>query len=70
MLCMNANRYKSVEPDSLFDAFEMTVSEYQYEFGSTFTITDFMKKWTEQAGYPMINVVKVNDSFILTQVRI
>ncbi|XP_029348486.1 thyrotropin-releasing hormone-degrading ectoenzyme-like [Acyrthosiphon pisum] len=28
-----------------------------------------MKQWTEQAGYPMINVVKVNDEFIISQER-
>jgi len=60
----------SVDPDVLFAAFEYTISEYQFNFGQDFTVTDFMKQWTEQSGYPMINVVKVNDEFIVTQVCI
>jgi len=53
----------------LFAAFEDIIAEYQFDFGQDVTVTNFMKQWTEQAGYPMINVVKVNDEFIITQVR-
>jgi len=58
----------SVDPDVLFAAFEYTISEYKFDFGQGVTVSDFMKQWTEQAGYPMINVSKVNDEFIVTQV--
>lgn len=60
----------SVVPDVLFAAFEYTISEYKFDFGQGVTVTNFMKQWTEQAGYPMINVSKVNDEFIVTQVCI
>lgn len=63
-------RYASVEPDVLFAAFEYTISEYQFDFGQDVTVTNFMERWTEQEGYPMINVVKFNDEFIVTQVSI
>lgn len=63
-------RYGSVDPDGLFAAFEDTIAEYQFDFGQDVTATNFMKQWTEQAGYPMINVVKANDEFVITQVRI
>jgi aminopeptidase N len=58
-----------VEPGELFAAFEHTVVEYQYDLGQNVTVTGFMKQWTEQAGHPMIDVVKVNDTFVITQVR-
>jgi len=63
-------RYKSVEPDVLFTAFESTVSEYKYDFGQGVTVTSFMREWTENAGYPVINVEKKNNTFIITQVCI
>lgn len=62
-------RYESVNPDVLFAAFENTISEYQYDFGKNITVTDFMKQWTEQAGYPMVSVIKINDVFVITQVN-
>ncbi|KAF0715024.1 mucin-12-like isoform X6, partial [Aphis craccivora] len=66
---LNQNKYVSVVPDVLFAAFEYTISRYKFDFGQGVTVTDFMKQWTEQAGYPMINVSKVNDEFIVTQER-
>ncbi|XP_025191838.1 aminopeptidase N-like [Melanaphis sacchari] len=66
---LKQNKYVSVDPDVLFEAFEYTISKYQFNFGEDVTVTNFMKHWTEQAGYPMINVVKVNDEFIITQER-
>lgn len=59
-----------MEPDQLFAAFEETVAEYKFDFGhGDVTVTDFMRHWTEQAGYPVIGVAKVDGSFVLTQVR-
>lgn len=55
-------------PNALFSAFEKTISEYGYDFGQGVTVTDFMKQWTENAGYPMIKVVKTDDTFVITQV--
>lgn len=59
-----------MEPSELFAAFEHTVAEYRYELGQNVTVTDFMKQWTEQAGYPVVDVVKAADRFVITQVRI
>lgn len=64
-----ANRHKSVESDELFEAFNNTLSEQQYDLGQNVTVTGFMKQWTQQAGYPMIDVARINDSFVITQVR-
>lgn len=64
-------RYGTAEPDQLFEAFELTLAKYQLDFGhGQVTVTEFMKHWTEQAGYPAINVTKVNGSFIVKQVCI
>lgn len=27
-----------------------------------------MRSWTEQAGYPLVEIVKENDTFVITQV--
>lgn len=29
-----------------------------------------MKSWTEQAGYPLVDIVKNNNTFVVTQVII
>lgn len=68
-LCVTRNRYESVGPEALYSAFESTVHEYDFDFGQGVTVTSFMKQWTEQAGYPMIDVTKIDDKFYITQVR-
>lgn len=64
-----ADRYKSVVPDVLFAAFQSVIDKRAFDFGRDFTVVDFMETWTKQAGYPVINVRKVNDKFVITQVR-
>lgn len=56
-------------PDVLFAAFQSVIAERAFDFGRDFTVADFMKTWTEQAGYPVITVRKVNDKFAVAQVR-
>lgn len=61
-------RFKAATPEELWDAFENVLYDAEYDLGENVTVTKFMRSWTEQAGYPLVEVVKENDSFIITQV--
>lgn len=70
LCCFHSPRYESVESERLFGAFEFTLADFRYDFGDV-SVTDFMKQWTEQAGYPVINVTRDDHgAFIVTQVCI
>uniref|UniRef100_A0A8D8DU51 Aminopeptidase n=2 Tax=Culex pipiens TaxID=7175 RepID=A0A8D8DU51_CULPI len=51
--------FKTSRPEDLFQSLEAIHP----------SITDFMKPWTTQAGYPLITVTGSNDGFSLTQQR-
>lgn len=57
-------------PEDLWTAFENVLFEAEYELGSNLTVTEFMESWTEQSGYPLIQVKRENDMFVVTQVTI
>lgn len=65
-------RYKSVEPKNLWDSFDNVIADNEYKLGilgDQITVGEFMNTWTDQAGYPVINVQKNNDdSLSITQV--
>lgn len=64
-------RYKSVEPKNLWDSFDNVLFEENYKLGNnSITVGEFMSTWTDQAGYPVINVEYDNNTLILTQVCI
>lgn len=62
------NRYKAATPEELWIAFENVLYDREFELGENITVTQYMRTWTEQAGYPLVKIVKKNDSFVVTQV--
>jgi len=63
-------RYTAVTPNELWNELENVLYENNFDLGDNFTVTQFMKSWTEQAGYPLIKISKENDTFVITQVII
>lgn len=78
MMCLNllfykntvVLRYKAATPEKLWIAFENVLYDKEFDLGDNFTITQFMRTWTEQSGYPLVKIVKENNAFIITQVVI
>lgn len=64
------SRYKATTPEELWIAFENVLYDKEFDIGDNFTVTQFMRTWTEQAGYPLVKIVKENNAFIITQVFI
>lgn len=61
-------RFEAATPEELWTAFENTLYDAEFDLGENVTVTEFMRSWTEQAGYPLVEVVKENDTFVITQV--
>lgn len=63
-------RFRAATPDDLWNAFENALYDVGFDLGEKLTVTEFMRSWTEQAGYPLVEIVKKNDTFVITQVDI
>lgn len=63
-------RYTAATPEQLWIALENVLYDNEFDLGDNLTITQYMKSWTEQAGYPLVTIVKENNTFIITQVNI
>lgn len=61
-------RYKAVTPEELWIAFESTLIDNNYELDNNISVTQYMRSWTEQAGYPLVNIIRENNTFVITQV--
>lgn len=59
-----------MNPEKLWTEFENVLYETNFELDKSINVTQYMKSWTEQAGYPLVNIVKYNNTFIVTQVII
>lgn len=64
-----------MEPKNLWDAFDNVLVEAEYKsgiLGDKITVGEFMRSWTDQAGYPVIYVeTNTSDkSLVVTQVYI
>lgn len=62
------SRYRAATPEDLWAALENVLYDAEFELDDSLTITEFMKSWTEQAGYPLVYIVKVNNTFYISQV--
>jgi len=69
MLLFSDFRYTAVTPEQLWIALENVLYDNEFDLGDNLTITQYMKSWTEQAGYPLVTIVKENNTFIITQVN-
>lgn len=65
-------RYKAAEPKNLWNSFDSVIFDMTYKAGilsNSITVEEYMKSWTDQAGYPVINVDSGNPNYlIVTQV--
>lgn len=65
-------RYKAAEPKNLWNSFDSVIFDANYKsgiLGNTITVEEYMRSWTDQAGYPVINVDSGNSNYlIVTQV--
>ncbi|XP_022172013.1 aminopeptidase N-like [Myzus persicae] len=68
-LYLTKNKFRAATPDDLWNAFENALYDVGFDLGEKLTVTEFMRSWTEQAGYPLVEIVKKNDTFVITQKR-
>jgi len=65
-------RYKAAEPKNLWNSFDNVIFDANYKsgiLGNTITVEEYMRSWTDQAGYPVVNVDSGNPNYlIVTQV--
>lgn len=61
-------RFQAATPKQLWEAFEDVLYDNEFYLGDDLTITQFMKSWTEQPGYPLVKIVKENNTFVISQV--
>lgn len=61
-------RYKAVTPENLWMAFEYVLKDTNFTLDENINVTQYMKTWTEQPGYPLVKVNRVNKTFVVTQV--
>lgn len=62
-------RYNAVSPSQLWAEFENYYFDTGFRFQEDVSFTNFIVSWTDQSGYPVINVSKKNSMFTITQVR-
>jgi len=61
-------RYKAVEPKNLWNSFDSVIYDANYKsgiLGNTITVEEFMRSWTDQAGYPVINIDTTSPNYIV-----
>ncbi|KAL5244502.1 hypothetical protein ACI65C_011912 [Semiaphis heraclei] len=63
------NEFKAATPEELWSAFENVLYDAKFDLGENVTVTELMRSWTEQAGYPLVEIVKEKDTFVITQER-
>jgi len=63
-----ACRFKAATPENLWNAFENVLYEEEFDLGTDVTVTEYMRSWTEQPGYPLVEIARDNDTFVITQV--
>ncbi|KAL5242092.1 hypothetical protein ACI65C_009502 [Semiaphis heraclei] len=67
-LYLNTYKYKAVEPKNLWNSFDSVIYDANYKsgiLGNTITVEEFMRSWTDQAGYPVINIDTTNPNYIV-----
>lgn len=58
-----------MKPEHLWNAFENALFELKRPSFNNANVHTVMGPWTEQAGYPVVNVTKKDNSLVLTQVK-
>lgn len=63
-------RNGAVTPSNLWAVYENYYFEIDYQLSENVPFTNFIQSWTDQSGYPVVNVTKNQNTFIITQVNI
>lgn len=63
------NQYSAVNPEKLWNAFDNALFNLTKSGLNSNNVRTVMNTWTEQAGYPLVNVMKKDKSLVLTQQR-
>lgn len=63
-------RNSAVTPSNLWAVYENYYFEINYKLSENVPFTNFIQSWTDQSGYPVVNVTKNQNTFIITQVNI
>ncbi|XP_060860636.1 aminopeptidase N-like [Metopolophium dirhodum] len=63
------NQYTAVKPEKLWNAFDNVLFDRTKSGLNGNSVRTVMNTWTEQAGYPVVNVIKKDKSLVLTQQR-
>ncbi|XP_050432744.1 uncharacterized protein LOC126840826 [Adelges cooleyi] len=61
-LYLTKHMEESVRPSDLWDAFEKTLAKCKQTLVKDHTVNEVMSTWTEQSGYPVVNVTKAHDA--------
>lgn len=62
-------RYSGAGPKQLWETFDYVLYDADYTIEEDVTVNNSMYLWTEQAGYPLINITETDGSVIVTQVN-
>ncbi|CAH1738623.1 aminopeptidase N-like [Aphis gossypii] len=68
-LYLKNNEFNAATPEELWNAFENVLYDAEFDVGENVTVTEFMRSWTEQPGYPLVEIVRDNSTFVVTQKR-
>lgn len=58
-----------VKPEHLWAVFENYYFETKFKLRDGVSFTHFALSWTDQSGYPVINVIRDLNTFKITQVK-
>lgn len=69
-ICNFFSRYEVSTPELLYSAFDNILADKGYELENDLSVTEFMKNWTTQSGYPCLTIMKneTSNEFVLIQV--
>lgn len=62
-------RYNGAGPTELWQTFDYVLFDSNYIIDEDIMVNNTMYLWTEQSGYPLINISEINGSIIATQVK-
>lgn len=63
-------RYGAVTPSNLWAVYENYYFDIEYKLSDNVPFTNFIQSWTDQSGYPVVNVTRNQNTYIITQVNI
>ncbi|XP_060860635.1 glutamyl aminopeptidase-like [Metopolophium dirhodum] len=57
----------AVTPSNLWAVYENYYFEIEYSLSENVQFTNFIQSWTDQSGYPVVNVTRNQNTYIITQ---